>query len=164
LAPILLSLGSNIGASELILADAVKALKSILHGVQTSSLYSSDPLYYEDQKPFINMCVTGSFRGEPEELLKEIHIIENAMGRNREAQVHPKGPRPLDIDIILWGNEIINTHQLKIPHYDYQNRAFVLKPALEINPSFQAPESEKNFQDLLSALPNQGVYCLNKKV
>ncbi len=126
---IFLSLGSNIDNRENNLSEAVVRLQNYLTIVNISSLYESEPLLYENQGNFLNMMIEVKFDGTPHELLKKIKNIEIEMGRVKNFRF---GPRNIDIDIIFFRNEAIDTHDLKIPHYDWENRLFVIAPLCEI--------------------------------
>lgn len=92
-------------------------------------------MYLTDQDDFYNMVVAGKFAGSAYDLLDFIHTVENKYGRDRSKEVR-NGPRPLDIDIELFGDERINDAKLVIPHERMQERAFVLVPLIEILPEF----------------------------
>ncbi|GHV48982.1 2-amino-4-hydroxy-6-hydroxymethyldihydropteridine diphosphokinase [Spirochaetia bacterium] len=111
-----LGLGSNRGDSTSILWGAIKALAGLLEGLREARVLESEPLHVTDQARFFNTAVSGFYRGEPLELLKEIHQIEASFGRNRR-QERRWGERTLDIDILLFGSQIISLPpQLEIPH------------------------------------------------
>ena len=117
--------------------DIVKAACAELHPLfvtfAVSSLYRTQALYIADQSDFYNMVVCGAVREglTPHDLLAEIHKIEAKYGRNRKKEVR-FGPRPLDIDIELFGDMEIDDEALTIPHPRMRERAFVLVPFLEI--------------------------------
>lgn len=116
-----------------LLGSAIKSLgKEIIH-LNTSSVYKTSAMYYEDQPDFYNMAVFGYFDGSPIELLDFIQQIEANHGRNRACEFR-NGPRPLDIDIELFGKEVFSSPRLQIPHPRLKERAFVLIPMLEIFP------------------------------
>ena len=134
---ILLGLGSNKefqGKRPLeILQCACRELAKLLDSPRFSSVYKTRAMYVEDQDDFYNMTVCGFVDDNlsAHELLKKINNIEAEYGRDRDKEIR-FGPRPLDIDIELFGNETINTPDLEIPHPRIAERAFVLVPALEI--------------------------------
>jgi len=132
---VVLGLGSNKSYGEKkpleLLAHACAALRKILHDCAYSSVYKTGALYVTEQQDFLNMVVAGTFDGTPQQLLQKIHFIEGNLGRNRAAEVR-NGPRPLDIDIELFGNERVNDANLVIPHEKLLERAFVLVPLVEI--------------------------------
>lgn len=98
--------GTHLEPSE-VLTAAVDALSRILCDMRASSVYVTKPMYVTDQADFLNMAVCGGYGGTPRELLDDIHSIENAFGRNR-ARERVKGPRPLDIDIALFGSCVVH--------------------------------------------------------
>lgn len=134
---VLLGLGSNRsfnGKTPLELLDcAKKELRNHLTDMRFSAVYKTKAMYVEDQEDFYNMAATGyaDDKLDPYDFLKTINEIEAKYGRNREKEIR-FGPRSLDIDIELFGDEEINTEKLQIPHPRIEERAFVLIPAIEI--------------------------------
>ena len=126
-----------------------------------SSIYKTKAMYYENQQDFYNMVVCGFYQNSPEELLKQVNQIEANFGRNREKEIF-KGPRTLDIDIELFGNQIVKTENLEIPHKNLKERQFVLIPLLEIFPKYAEPISGAFYSDYLQNLPDQGVKFFSK--
>ena len=146
-----------------ILQFACSELEKILEPktAKFSSIYKTKAMYYENQQDFYNMVVCGYYQNSPEELLKQVNQIEAAYGRNREKEIF-KGPRTLDIDIELFGNQIVKTEKLEIPHKNLQERQFVLIPLLEIFPKCAEPISGAFYSDYLQNLPDQGVKFFSK--
>ena len=134
---VLLGLGSNKGFQNKtpleLLSCACLELRGILKEPVFSSVYRTKAMYVADQEDFYNLVVLGYVEDEltPQALLKNVNEIEAKYGRNREEEIR-FGPRPLDIDIELFGDEVINEPELQIPHPRIKERAFVLVPALEI--------------------------------
>ena len=134
---VVLGLGSNKsfnGMSSLeILGKACHEIKELLQKTVFSSVYKTKAMYVTDQNDFYNMTLLGyvSDVKSPFELLKDINMIEAKYGRNRGNEIR-FGPRSLDIDIESFGDDVINTKNLIIPHPRLKERAFVLIPALEI--------------------------------
>ena len=134
---VLLGLGSNksfMGKAPLeLLQCACRELARILDSPRFSSVYKTRAMYVEDQDDFYNMAACGFVDDTltAHELLKKINQIEAEYGRDRDREIR-FGPRPLDIDIELFGDETINTPDLQIPHPRMHERAFVLVPSLEI--------------------------------
>lgn len=153
---VVLSLGSNKGDSIAILRGAVRDLSSVLGDVRVSSLYVTKPQDFADQGDFRNIAVSGSYPGTPRELLAEIHRIEAFYGRNRSNEI-PKGPRSLDIDIILFGPLVVRERDLSVPHERAHARQFVLVPLLELHPDSADPLTGESFAGMLAKLPDQGV-------
>ena len=146
-----------------ILQFACSELEKILEPktAKFSSIYKTKAMYYENQQDFYNMVVCGYYQNSPEELLKQVNQIETIYGRNREKEIF-KGPRTLDIDIELFGNQIVKTENLEIPHKNLKERQFVLIPLLEIFPKYAEPISGAFYSDYLQNLPDQGVKFFSK--
>ena len=104
-----------------------------------------------DQPSFINQVLAISTSVSARQLLRKILKIEKEMGRIRKEKL---GPRIIDIDILLFENEIHDLHFLKIPHPEMQNRRFVLTPLAEINPGLQHPILKKSIAQLLEECPD----------
>lgn len=144
---VLLSLGSNMGDRQAYLNTAIKRLgdNPDIDVQKNSSPYENAPYGGVAQLPFINMAVKLSTYLSPNELLEYLHLIESEAKRDRS--VH-WGDRTLDIDIVFYGDKIIDDDILTIPHADYQNRDFVLIPLKEIAPNFVCPISKKRIKDM----------------
>ncbi len=108
------------------------------------------------QNDFLNCVVTGTYSDDPFSLLKQVHELESVFGRDRSREV-PKGPRTLDIDIILFGSLILITNTLTIPHESVQERQFVLIPLLELLPDCADPFTGKLYRTVSAQLGDQGV-------
>ena len=146
---IYLSLGSNRGDRESNLAAAITALGTYVevHDIQSASFYSSEPLYNKDQPQFLNTVVRCETELSPLQLLDAIKNIETLIGRPKN---HKKNEsRTIDIDILCFGDEVIATEELTIPHPDLPNRLFVLIPFTELEPEFVFPLWNKSITDLL---------------
>lgn len=136
---VVLGLGSNVPfkkGEEIfepieLLNNACTDLQYVLKDIRRSSIWQSEPMYVENQCDFYNMVVCGEYSNEPETLLAEINKIEAKWGRDRKKEIR-NGPRTLDIDIELFGDRVVKTSVLQIPHERLTERAFVLKPMLEI--------------------------------
>lgn len=155
-----LSLGSNLGSREQNLTSAVQELGRILSKIRCSSIYETRPMYVEEQPKFLNMVVAGLCSLQPPELLQHILALELQMGRDR-SNYTPKGPRIIDIDILLYGRRIIKQEDLRIPHPHMKERQFVLTPLLELEPDVQDPETGRSLAQSLQALEDQGVYIFS---
>lgn len=159
-----LGLGSNKAISKKtqsllplgILHCACKSLRKILKDMRVSSVYKTAALYYENQADFYNMAVAGYYSGSAHKLLAEIHAIEKKFLRNRHQEFR-NGPRTLDIDIEIFGLNIVNTEKLIIPHKKLQERAFILKPMLEILPDSAEVIDRTYFATCLAMLEGQEV-------
>lgn len=159
---VVLGLGSNASWNGIdsvsLLQGAVNALCSVLADMTWSSVYKTKPMYVTEQEDFYNMVVAGNVSEAvtPHSLLSTIHDIEASFGRNRALETR-NGPRPLDIDIELFGNEKLDDADLVIPHPRMSERAFVLVPLLEILPESADSIDKRKYADFLKHLPGQGV-------
>jgi 2-amino-4-hydroxy-6-hydroxymethyldihydropteridine diphosphokinase len=139
-----------------ILRSACAALGERLRGLRVSPVYRTAPLFFTAQGDFLNLVCAGDWEGDAEGLLGFVQAVEAAFGRDRAGEI-PKGPRTLDIDIALFGNEVISTEDLRVPHPGITGRAFVLVPLLELFPSARDPVSGKSYKSFLDCLPRDGV-------
>jgi 2-amino-4-hydroxy-6-hydroxymethyldihydropteridine diphosphokinase len=139
----------------------VQRLGRILEAPRVSSVYETTPLYLEDQPRFLNIAVGALCALPPEELLREATSIEARMGRDRRRSVE-KGPRIIDIDILLHGELVVRRPELQIPHPGMYERQFVLIPLLELDPQASDPVSGKPFSEILAGLKDQGVYIFSR--
>jgi 2-amino-4-hydroxy-6-hydroxymethyldihydropteridine diphosphokinase len=144
-----LSLGSNIGDRAANLRAAIAQLEGAGRVCGVSSLYETQPVEVLDQPWFLNCAVAIETTKTPRELLKFVLSIEADMGRRRGRE---KGPRKIDIDVLLFGDRVISKPDLTIPHPAMQNRRFVLEPLAEIAPSARHPVLRKTAQQLLAAV------------
>jgi len=152
-----LSLGSNLGQRERNLITARRELGTFLEEIRRSSVYETRPMYVVQQPKFLNMVVAGFCTLQPPELLQRVLALELQMGRDRN-KVEPKGPRIIDIDILLFGGRIVKQENLRIPHPRLRERQFVLIPLLELEPDLRDPESGRPLAESLQSLEDQGVY------
>jgi 2-amino-4-hydroxy-6-hydroxymethyldihydropteridine diphosphokinase len=150
-----LALGSNIGDRERNLRTAIASLSAA--GVQVlreSPVYETEPVGYHDQRWFLNMVVEAETVLFPVQLLTRTSKIERALGRVRSI---PNGPRTLDLDILLYGNAVVKTARLEIPHPRMHERRFVLAPLADLAPDLRHPLARKTVRQLLDAAPHQTV-------
>ena len=145
-----LSLGSNIGDRDGHLRDAIARLAAEGRVVAVSSFYETEPVEVTDQAWFLNCAVALETTDTPEELMAALLKIEREMGRQR---VQRKGPRTIDLDILLFGDAVIDSPELTIPHPAMHQRRFVLAPLAEIAPEARHPVLKKTIRELLDALP-----------
>jgi len=137
-----IGLGSNLSEPIEQVKNAVKQIEKIAQSQVTavSSLYLSKPMGPQDQDDYINAIIALNTSLSAIELLNALQAIENEAGRVRKE--NRWGARILDLDIILFGNEVINSERLTIPHYGMEEREFVLLPLVEIAPSLQLPNGK----------------------
>jgi 2-amino-4-hydroxy-6-hydroxymethyldihydropteridine diphosphokinase len=144
---IYLSLGSNLGDRSANLRAAIAALPSAnFHVHKVSSFYETEPVDYLDQPWFLNCVVEGQTELQPVELLRLLRKIEARAGSKK---AFAKGPRLLDIDILLFGGLSVNTPELQVPHPRMLERRFVLAPLAEIAPQLKLPQWTGTVSDLL---------------
>ena len=150
-----LSLGSNIGDRERNLRDAVELLaEPELRAVRVSSFYETAPLEVLDQPWFLNAVVEAETDLFPKQLLARVQRIEQALGRRR---LKPKGPRTIDIDILLYGGAVIDADELQVPHPRLAERRFVLEPLAELAPNLHHPVTGRTVAEMLLAVARQQV-------
>ncbi|MGO8692529.1 MAG: 2-amino-4-hydroxy-6-hydroxymethyldihydropteridine diphosphokinase [Rectinemataceae bacterium] len=154
-----LGLGSNLGDSPATIRSAFLCLQDLLKEARLSRLWRSRPRYVEDQPDFVNAVACGRTDRSPRELLHAINDIETVFGRDRSAELS-KGPRPLDIDILLYDERLIAEPDLIVPHPGLAERKFVLLPLLELSPDLRHPASGESVVSMLRALPPQGIYLM----
>ena len=135
-----IALGSNLAAPLEQVNAAVAALAEIPNSriVAVSSFYRTPPLGPQDQPDYLNVAVALETALTAEALLNHTQRIELQQGRTRKAERW--GPRTLDLDIMLFGHETINTERLTVPHYDMKNRGFMLWPLFEVAPDLTFPD------------------------
>lgn len=142
-----LSLGSNVGDKEKNLRAAIVALaEARLRVTRVSSFYETEPVDLLEQPWFLNCVVEGQTKAPALELLRSLRGIETQMGSKKPVA---KGPRLIDMDILLYGKETISTPELQVPHPRIHLRMFVLVPLAEIAPNLKHPSWNGTVTDLL---------------
>jgi len=133
------------------MASALLRLRALGTVLMCSSLYSTTPVGLADQPRFLNAVVAIAIELDPLHLLQALLCIEKEYGRDRASGIF-NGPRTLDLDILLLGDQLLNEPGLELPHPRLADRAFVLVPLNEIAPGLKIPGLEKSVADLLEAL------------
>jgi 2-amino-4-hydroxy-6-hydroxymethyldihydropteridine diphosphokinase len=150
-----ISLGSNVGDREQMIASAIQALGA--RGVRIarqSSIYSTEPVDVVTQSWFLNCVLEVETDLMPRQLLKTFKDIENELGRRHTIR---RGPRVIDLDILLYGSSVIQTSELEVPHPRMTQRRFVLVPLAEIAPSLHHPVENKSIEELLAETEDRSV-------
>ena len=152
-----ISLGCNVpspaGQPDASLAAAVARLAELGAVTARSSLYSTTPVGFTDQPRFLNAAIALATSRSPRELLASLLHIERDFGRDRRFTI-PNGPRPLDLDLLLYGDLVLSQAGLVLPHPRFTERAFVLIPLNEIAPQLRDPRSGRTVSELLQAVHN----------
>ncbi|MFS4466079.1 2-amino-4-hydroxy-6-hydroxymethyldihydropteridine diphosphokinase [Staphylococcus haemolyticus] len=143
-----LGLGSNIGDREQQLQDAIKIIDSIegISVTKISPIYETAPVGYTEQPNFLNLCLEIETELEPKELLEYCLETEQRLHRVRDIRW---GPRTLDVDILLYGDKVIEEDDLEVPHPRMGERAFVLIPLNDIASAQIEPRSNTRISDLV---------------
>lgn len=150
-----LGLGSNVGDREANLRHALDRLQSRdLRLRRASGLYETEPVGLREQRWFLNQVAEFETELFPLQLLSRINRLEKALGRRRTVV---NGPRTIDIDILLYGNAVVKTAELTIPHPRYRERRFVLEPLAELNPTLRDPETSQTIAAMRDAVRGQVV-------
>ncbi len=121
--------------------------------LRQSSLYETEPVDFLEQPWFLNCVVEAETELEPQALLQALRGIESQMGSHK---AFPKGPRLIDLDVLLYGDEVINTPEAQIPHPRMHLRRFVLVPLAEMAPSVTHPVLKSTASELLAIAPRSG--------
>jgi len=146
-----LSLGSNIGDREANLRAAIDRVAAPgLRVLRTSPIYETEPVDYADQRWFLNLVLEAETSLFPLQLLARAQKVEHVLGRVRTV---PKGPRIIDIDILLYGTAVVRTGKLEIPHPRIAERRFVLAPLHDLVPDLRHPVTRATVAEMLRSAP-----------
>jgi 2-amino-4-hydroxy-6-hydroxymethyldihydropteridine diphosphokinase len=159
-----LSLGSNVGERESNLRSAIERLRCVGEVVAISALYETEPQEFNAQPWFLNCALALETDLMPKQLLARTQQIEQELGRRRYARsphtsdspAQNKGPRPIDIDILLFGRTVMETADLVIPHPAMHERRFVLEPLAEIAAEVRHPVFKRTIREMRDAVPKEG--------
>ena len=154
---IFLLLGSNLGDKSANLGTAIALMESFFEVTDESAIYESEPWGVVEQPAFFNKVIRGKSPLSAQALLREALAVEQQMGRERKIKW---GERLIDIDILYYGNEVVNLPDLTIPHPEIPNRRFTLVPLCELAPGLMHPTFKKTQAQLLSICPD----VLNVKI
>ncbi|MGI4854228.1 MAG: 2-amino-4-hydroxy-6-hydroxymethyldihydropteridine diphosphokinase [Janthinobacterium lividum] len=146
------ALGSNLGAREQALSMAIQALGALGTVTAVSSFVDTEPVGYLNQPRFLNAAALLDTPLSPVDLLHALLRIEQEHGRDRSHGIR-KGPRTLDLDLLLYDDVVLTTDELVLPHPELHHRSFVLQPLVEIAPAWLHPTRHLSMAALLQALP-----------
>ena len=150
-----LGLGSNLGDRREHLSRARALLQSSdLLIARVSSIYETEPRDFPNQPCFLNQVIEAQTALFPRQLLARTQAVEREMGRKRTVD---KGPRVIDIDILLYGQFVVHTEALEVPHPRMLDRRFVLEPLAELVPELRHPATKKTVREMLARVADQTV-------
>jgi len=154
-----LALGSNVGDSAQYISKAIELLGSSLHDIKQAPIYMSKAIGYTDQANYLNTAISGQTTLSPQELLTFIDNVEQEVGRVKRFHW---GPREIDIDIIFYGEQVLKSEALTIPHPGFRERDFVLQPLIDLDDEIIDPISHKSLKQLLEQLKPQQLSIINR--
>jgi 2-amino-4-hydroxy-6-hydroxymethyldihydropteridine diphosphokinase len=147
--PVAVALGSNLGDRERTLHNALHTLRSTIRDLQASSFYDTEPAGYLRQPRFLNAAAVGATVLDAPDLLAFLLDVERRYGRVRS---FPNAPRSLDLDLVFYGDAVIDVPGLTVPHPRFRERAFVLDPLAEIAPDWRDPVTGLTVAELREGL------------
>lgn len=147
-----IGIGSNLGDKEKNIKKAIDLVKDKCRILKVSSLYETEPVGYKKQDWFLNCVIKIKTETKPKELFAFLKSIEKKLGR---IKIIKNGPRIIDLDVLFYGNKIIKTRNLVVPHPRLHKRAFVLEPLEEICNGLVHPVLKKSIKELKSALKSK---------
>ena len=149
-AEVFIGLGGNLGEVRATFEKALQKLEGFSQVKKVSSLYRSKPYGFEDQPDFLNAAALIATELEPLPLLAKLQAIENELGKQL---IRENGPRAIDLDLLFYGDLVLKTEELEVPHPGIPERDFVLAPLAELDPDFRHPVLDRSVGQLLSACP-----------
>jgi 2-amino-4-hydroxy-6-hydroxymethyldihydropteridine diphosphokinase len=152
--PVAIAIGSNLGDRQAAIAFAIDRLSGLLSTITASQIVETEPLgpdgrVRSDQPPFLNLVITGTTTLPARGLLDELLAAEREFGRERP---YPGAARTLDLDLILYGHDVIDEPGLQVPHPRFRSRVFVLGPLAEVAPEMTDPVTGATALELLERL------------
>ena len=144
-----IALGSNLGDRRRLLEQATAALVGVVDDLRVSTFHETDPVGVGPQPRFLNAAAVGTTSLEPADLLTVMLEIERRLGRERP---HTGAPRTVDLDLILYGDVVLDEADVTVPHPRFRDRRFVLVPLAEIAADWIDPVSGKSIRELRDAL------------
>jgi len=149
-----LGLGSNLGDRDAMLRAALSAIDALPNTrlTEQSPVYETPPMGPQDQGAFLNMAASIQTQHDPRELVEALQAIESALGRSSAEARRRWGPREIDIDVLLFGERVIDEPGLTIPHAGLADRWFVLKPLADLAPKLIHPTLGRTIAELLQAV------------
>ena len=157
-----IAMGSNIGDSAKAFNSALRHMRELVGAVKrTSFLYETSPMYVNNQDKFLNAVCHVQTHHSPLELLDILKMIEDKIGRKESFRW---GPRLIDLDIILYGEEKFDSDRLQIPHVRFHERPFVLRPLCDIDPTLRHVELNKTVGELLAKIPTADLSDMRKVI
>jgi 2-amino-4-hydroxy-6-hydroxymethyldihydropteridine diphosphokinase len=147
--PVAIALGSNLGDRDASLRAALDQLRPVIQSMRVSSFHETAPVGVGNQPMFLNAAVVGETTLPAHEVLRTLLEIEARLGRERP---FPGAPRTLDLDLILYGGEAIDSPDLTVPHPRFRQRRFVLEPLSEIAADWRDPITGRTVSELLLTL------------
>jgi 2-amino-4-hydroxy-6-hydroxymethyldihydropteridine diphosphokinase len=144
-----IALGGNLGDRERYLRDAIESLRASIQALRVSSFHETAPVGVGPQPTFLNAAAVGETSLSARALLDTMLEVEQELGRERP---FPGAPRTVDLDLILYGNEILDEPGLVVPHPRFRERWFVLAPLAEVAPDWRDPVTGRTVEELLRGL------------
>ena len=152
--PVYLALGTNLGDRQANLETAKEMMPPEVVVMRESPIYVTPPWGYENQPDFLNQVIEVQTDLPPKTLLYFLKNIENEMGREKRFR---NGPRLIDLDIIFYGQRVVDEENLQIPHPRLEGRAFVLVPLNDLAPDFVHPTLDKTINEMVAETDTSGV-------
>ncbi len=153
---VVIGMGSNLGDREKLLNDALKEMKKLGKNFKMSSIWEADPWDSFSTETFLNAVVIFKTTLSPYILLRELQKIEDFLGRKRTPGLKWEN-RNIDLDILFYGEKIIETTDFHVPHKYLHHRAFVLIPLAELSPNFNVFHLQKKVKDIVQSLPKTDI-------